>query len=91
MTMTLISHEKSPEHLTAYKKWHECELRLKLVRCFDNDLQNVINTKAQYWENILERLMSITLYLSKHNLAFRGSPDKLFEKNNENYLGLGKI
>lgn len=91
MTTTLTSHEKSPEHFTAYKKWHECELRLKLGRCIDNDLQQVMNTEAQYWKSILERLISITLYLSKHNLAFRESSDKLFERNNGNYLGLVEL
>ncbi|XP_025406733.1 zinc finger MYM-type protein 1-like [Sipha flava] len=91
MTTILISHEKSPEHFTAYKKWHECELRLNLGRCIDNDLQRVMNTEVQYWKSILERLISITLYLSKHNLAFRGSSDKLFERNNGNYLGLVEL
>ncbi|XP_022160852.1 zinc finger MYM-type protein 1-like [Myzus persicae] len=91
MTTTLNSHEKSPEHFTAYKKWHECELRLKLGRCIDNDLQRVMNTEVQHWKSILERLISITLYLSKHNLAFRGSSDKLFERNNVNYLGLVEL
>ncbi|XP_025416074.1 uncharacterized protein LOC112687548 [Sipha flava] len=91
MTTILISHEKSPEHFTAYKKWHECELKLNLGRCIDNDLQRVMNTEVQYWKSILERLISITLYLSKHNLAFRGSSDKLFERNNGNYLGLVEL
>lgn len=91
MTTTLTSHEKSSKHFIAYKKWHECELRLKLGKCIDNDLQRVINSEAQHWRNVLDRLMSITLYLSKHNLAFRGSSDKLFDRNNGNFLGLVEL
>ena len=35
--------------------------------------------------------MSITLFLAKHNMAFRGSSDKLFTEHNGNFLGLVEL
>jgi len=35
-------------------------------------------------------LLSVTLILSKNNLAFRGSSDKFYTQSNGNVLSLGK-
>lgn len=51
----------------------------------------MINRETTHWKNVLERLMKITLFLSKHNLAFRGSSDKFFTENNGNFLGLVEL
>lgn len=48
MTTTLNFHKKSLDHFIAYKKWHECELRLNLGRSVDNDLQRIISSEAQH-------------------------------------------
>nr|XP_047141318.1 zinc finger MYM-type protein 1-like [Hydra vulgaris] len=40
------------------------------------------------WQNVLLRLMNITLYLAENNMAFRGSSDKLFTPQNGKFLGL---
>lgn len=39
----------------------------------------------------MDRLLSVTLYLSKNNLAFRGSSDKFYTQSNGNYLSLVEL
>lgn len=41
-----------------------------------------LEKQADYWKNILERLMSIVGYLAENNLAFRGSVDRLYAPHN---------
>ncbi|KAK4878990.1 hypothetical protein RN001_007136 [Aquatica leii] len=54
-----------------------------------------INTETQRSEEVLRRLVEITLYLAENDIAFRGSSSKVFTKNNGNFLGflqlLGKF
>ena len=42
--------------------------------------------KTNFWENILERLMNVTLMLAKWNLPFRGSSEELSKDNKCNCL-----
>lgn len=40
---------------------------------------------------MLIRLIHITQYLAEHNMAFRGTSDKLYTPNNGNFLGLVQL
>ncbi|XP_069505594.1 zinc finger MYM-type protein 1-like [Ambystoma mexicanum] len=53
--------------------------------------QRIINSEIAFWRNVLQRLISITLFLAKNNLAFRGSSDKLFTDHNGNFLCLVEL
>nr|XP_047139223.1 zinc finger MYM-type protein 1-like [Hydra vulgaris] len=58
---------------------------------FDNNSKSnlVFDEKDSLrWQNVLLRLMNITLYLAENNMAFRGSSDKLFTPQNGKFLGL---
>jgi len=44
--------------------------------------------KTDYWIKNLDRLLSVTLILSKNNLAFRGSSDKFYTQSNGNVSSL---
>ena len=68
--------------------WLETELRLTNDNGIDQINQQLLKKEAQHWRDVLERLLAITLYLAEHNLAFRGSSDKLFTPHNGNFLGL---
>ncbi|XP_051165760.1 zinc finger MYM-type protein 5-like [Leptopilina boulardi] len=87
----LREHEKSVDHINAIKNWFECKSKLTLNQGIDKEHQKLLNDEIQHWKLVLERLMMITMYLAQHNLAFRGSSDKLYAKNNGNFLGLVEL
>ena len=87
----LKTHEKSKNHFDAYRLWLETELRLTNDNGIDQINQQLLKKEVQRWRDVLERLLAITLYLAEHNLAFRGSSDKLFTPHNGNFLGLVQL
>ncbi|XP_038644232.1 zinc finger MYM-type protein 1-like, partial [Scyliorhinus canicula] len=84
----LQSHENAVHHLECLKKWFETSLRLQTNKSIDKGMQSRVGKEREHWCKVLERLMSITLYLAEHNLAFRGTSDTLFTPHNGNFLGL---
>ncbi|XP_043938100.1 zinc finger MYM-type protein 5-like [Protopterus annectens] len=87
----LIEHERSVKHKEAAAKWSDLHLRLKNSSTIDHHRENMIKSERKYWRNVLERLLAICQYLSQHNLAFRGSEDRLFTSGNGNFLGLVQL
>lgn len=84
-------HEMSVSHKQSYQKWVETELRLRTGETIDKQQQQLIGKESLRWNNVLCRLMNITLYLAENNMAFRGSSDKLFTANNGKFLGLVQL
>ncbi|XP_038644234.1 zinc finger MYM-type protein 1-like, partial [Scyliorhinus canicula] len=78
-------------HLECLKKWFETLLRLQTNKSIDKGMQSRVGKEREHWCKVLERLMSITLYLAEHNLAFRGTSDTLFTPHNGNFLGLVEL
>jgi len=74
-----------------YSKWKEFENRLLKNKCIDSQHLSVINKEIHHWRSVLERLIAITLFLAKQNLAFRGSSEKLFSINAGNFLELVQL
>ncbi|XP_047135550.1 zinc finger MYM-type protein 1-like [Hydra vulgaris] len=88
LTEILGIHENSVSHMKCYQQWVETEIRLKTGKTTDNDEIKIIEKDSLRWQNVLLRLMNITLYLAENNMAFRGSSDKLFTPQNGKFLGL---
>lgn len=91
-------HEKDTNYYKVYSLWIETEKILKLNNTIDLKNQRItsINMETGYWEKVLYRLLSIFLFLSKKNLAFRGCNDKFYtykiishRYNNRNCLTIG--
>lgn len=87
----LKSHETSSNHLRACTEWMELARRLDCARTIDSEHQKTIQAETQRWKAVLERLLSIITFLGEQCLAFRGSSDVLFEKNNGNFLKLVEL
>lgn len=91
ITEYLKSHENSPEHLKCFVNWFEASRRLKTNKTIDKNLQSLIIRERDHWRLVLDRMCNIILYLSKNNLSFRGSSDRLFTPQNGNFLGLVEL
>ncbi|KAL5128595.1 Zinc finger MYM-type protein 1 [Glycine soja] len=84
----LKSHETNHEHIINMTKWIELEKRLTTKQTIDKHIQEQINKEKEHWEKVLLRIIAIVKYLSKNNLAFRGTNEKIYEKGNGNFLSL---
>ncbi|KAL4083829.1 hypothetical protein QTP88_009364 [Uroleucon formosanum] len=91
VSVALTVHEKAPNHFKAYGIWIEIEKRLKLNKTIDAEYQRITNMETDYWVKVLDRLLSVTLYLSKNNLTFRGSSDKFYTQSNGKFLSLVEL
>ena len=84
----LKSHETNREHIINMTKWIELEKRLTTKQTIDKHIQEQINKEKEHWEKVLLRIIAIVKYLSKNNLAFRGTNERIYEKGNGNFLSL---
>lgn len=87
----LKSHESSTDHIQSYTQWRQSEKCLKKCEGVDRKLQLQIQAETKHWQNVLERIVDIIQFLAQNDLPFRGSVDKLFKRNNGNFLGLVQL
>ena len=57
-------------------------------RTIEEALRESSLEKANFWQNVLERLVNVTLMLAKCNLPFCGSSEKLSKDNKGNFLSI---
>ena len=51
-------------------------------------LKHAFLKKTNFWQNVLERLMNVTLMLAKCNLPLRGSSEELSKDNKSNFFSI---
>ncbi|CAN7946090.1 unnamed protein product [Ixodes hexagonus] len=79
-------HERSEEHLRCLEQWKTLEIRLRLQKTIDTEIIQSLETEQRKWRDILHRLLDITLFLAKQNLAFRGHREDELAANKGNFL-----
>lgn len=91
LSQKISEHETSVKHMKAYLSWIDTEIRLSKNEFVDKELQGQIEAEKSHWRAVLERLLAIIQYLAARNLPLRGSSDRLFERQNGNFLGLVEL
>lgn len=86
LAMYLDRHEKKSSHLNNYKKWTELTAALKSKTCIDYLQQLAIDKEGKRWYEVIKRIIFVIQFLATQNLAFRGKSNKLYERNNGNFL-----
>ncbi|CAN0846274.1 Zinc finger MYM-type protein 1 [Linum grandiflorum] len=71
--------------------WYDLRLRLKTNQTIDKVAQKEIEKEKDHWRKVLLRIVSIVKFLAKHNLAFCGSNQKLYQSSNGIFLRLVEI
>ncbi|XP_062075845.1 uncharacterized protein LOC133779967 [Humulus lupulus] len=84
----LKEHDISMEHVKNMTTWYELRLRLEKNQTIDKATQRLIEKEKDHWKKVLLRIILIVKFLAKHNLAFRGSNEKLYQNSNGIFLGL---
>ncbi|PWA80531.1 hypothetical protein CTI12_AA196460 [Artemisia annua] len=84
----LREHEVGLEHISNMATWFDMRHRLKKNETIDKVAREQFKKERYHWIKVLLRIISIVKFLAKHNLAFRGSTEKLQVDSNGNFLGL---
>lgn len=79
-------HEKSKSHFQNLRSWSDLLERLKTNRTVDSEMQNLLKCETKHWRSVIERIIYTIQFLAEQNLAFRGPNNKLFQRNNGNFL-----
>uniref|UniRef100_A0A2N9EZT0 TTF-type domain-containing protein n=1 Tax=Fagus sylvatica TaxID=28930 RepID=A0A2N9EZT0_FAGSY len=84
----LRDHEKNPKHNLNVVKWVDLQMRLKQEATIDKQVEALINKERFRWKLILARIIGVVKTLSRNSLPFRGSNEKIYEKNNRLFCQL---
>ncbi|GJW11566.1 zinc finger MYM-type protein 1-like protein [Tanacetum coccineum] len=88
LSTRLKEHEVGLDHVTNMANWFEMRQRVKKNETIDKVAQEQFEKEKDHWINVIFRIISVVKFLAKHNLAFRGTNEKLYKKSNGNFLGL---
>ncbi|XP_052621076.1 uncharacterized protein LOC111914817 [Lactuca sativa] len=88
LSTRLKEHEVGLDHLTNLYTWCEMCERLKVSETIDKVGYDQFNKEREHWKKVLLRIIALMKYLAEHNLAFRGTNEKLYQKSNGNFLGV---
>lgn len=84
-------HERSEEHIRCLEKWKTMATNLKSGSNIDQHLIDQREKESKKWYDVLHRLLDITLFLAKQNIAFRGHREDELSSNRGNFLELVEL
>ncbi|XP_065658534.1 zinc finger MYM-type protein 1-like [Hydra vulgaris] len=91
ITIILKKHEHSTEHFHCYGKWIELKKRLSCGHAVDCLANKLYLSELEHWDEVVKRIISIILMMASENIAFRGSSDRIFTKNNGKFLKIVEL
>ncbi|XP_053569321.1 LOW QUALITY PROTEIN: zinc finger MYM-type protein 1-like [Bombina bombina] len=80
------NHETSEDHLRCLENWKTLAAGLKMHKTIDAENIALMEIEKKKCRDILHRLLDITLFLAKQNLAFRGHKEDESSFNKGNFL-----
>ena len=83
LSQQIRSHENFTHHAEACVIYEQWKNRRTIEALHESLLK-----KTNFWQNVLERLVNVTLMLAKCNLPFRGFGEKLSKDNKGNFLSI---
>lgn len=82
LSTKLREHESNPLHNVNVIKWVDLHRGLQQKATIDKAMEAQIDQEKQHWKKVLVRIIGVVKTLSRNNLPFRGSNEKIYEKNN---------
>ena len=83
LALYLNRHEKSSAHFNNYRELYQS---LKNKTTIDSIQQKLLEVEKQRWYDVIKRIIYVVQFLSSQNMAFPGQSQKLFDRNNGNFL-----
>ncbi|KAK8739427.1 hypothetical protein OTU49_003632, partial [Cherax quadricarinatus] len=85
------NYEISDEHLSCLENWKTMAAGLRVNKTIDAEIIVSMEIQKKRWKEILYRLLDITLFLAKQNLAFRGHRENELSSNRGNFLEMVEL
>lgn len=83
--------QPNKEHLLCLEKWKTLEAGLRLHKTTDAKTTALMEMEKKKWRDISHRLLDITLFLVKQNLAFCDHKEDESSLNKGNFLEMVEI
>lgn len=87
----LPKHETSTHHKKCYIEWRAVEIRVKEGTDIQSHLDEELTQRKKYWQELLQRLLAVILFIAERGLPFRGESSKLGDPHNGNFLGITEL
>ncbi|XP_058185555.1 uncharacterized protein LOC131302771 [Rhododendron vialii] len=78
----LRDHERNVEHISNVVRWVDLQKGLQQKATIDKKMEDLIDKERVRWKMILVRIIGVVKTLSRNSLPFRGTNEKIYEKNN---------
>ncbi|XP_058189417.1 uncharacterized protein LOC131307004 [Rhododendron vialii] len=78
----LRDHERNVEHISNVVRWVDLQKGLQQKATIDKKMEDLIDKERVRWKMILVRIIGVVKTLSRNSLSFRGTNEKIYEKNN---------
>lgn len=84
LTQNIKRHDNSNDHIKCciiFEQW-------RLNKTISEEMELSIQNECNFWRQVLDRVINVTLTLATSNLSFRGHRETEFSKNKGNFLSI---